>query len=511
MYTTANDAEGPYFVFVHKSLFVRNVSYGAGNGIVSFLNSDLRIPVVSRRGEFVRDAVGNERDPFILALLVLIALLLCETLTFSTLLSARNGTVSPLSISLYRFVQNVRHFHFNKLFSRNDPPHAASNESRQSGRKKLFTLGTLVVIMLLGFQFITLALSHRLNRQVLNSEHTFELFQPINPDWHTVWNASSRLLNQPCVAVTITNARSLRTRINNCVTSTLSANQFEPYEPVRLDTVLNASIVTNLHAYGADHVLTIDGESVEFVARSYFSLDDMQERVMKQRAKFNRIDRQMAVVHQQFFAYLFSSYVRTTRDESLSLEQLRELMVEPLSSSEGSVLGISQVDGGAEVFQTSSIRYETKFRGVMPRGVAALRFGQAFFKGMIGVEVNSGDVTDLIAGVGLIEAESLVWSERRRRLNWLALLVMNGTLVMAVVIVRKWLKPANELDVATGGLKGVGGCESAILMEATEDDGEREFQQRKRQLSSLGAGMDGSFYLKKSEEYPATCDGGYKI
>lgn len=477
---------------------------------MSFLDPFLRIPVVSRRGKFVSDAVGDHFDPFVLALLVLVIILLSETVTFSLLLSARHGTVSPRAIAVYRFTQNVRHFHFNKLaFRIRKGKHGPSEQARQKGRKKVWALGTLVVAILLVFQYIALAFTHRYPRHVFNSERVLEIFQPINPDWHTVWNASSRLLNQPCVAVTIVNARSLRTRINNCVTSTLSANRFEPYEPVRLDTVLNASIVTNLHPYGADHVLTIDGESVEFVARSYFSLDDMQERIMRQRARFNRIDRQMTIVHQQFFAYLFSSYARTTGDSSLSLQRLQELRVDPVPSMNGSVRGISQIDGGTGVFETSSIRYETRFRGVMPRGVAALRFGQAFFKGMISIEVKSSDVSDLIAGVGLVEAEALVWSERRRRLNWLVLLVMDACLAIVLVFVRVWLKPVNELKVTRDGHQGGMGCESAILMEAREDDGEREFQERTRRMRSLGAGSDGNTYLTTAE-YPATTEAGSK-
>lgn len=503
MYTSATDAEGPYFLFTDPTLSVRNVSSSAGVGVISFLSPYLRVPRLSSRDELLRDAIDDNREPPILALLVLLTLLLSEALTLSLLLSTRHGTVPPLSVCLYHFVQNFRHFRFNQLVFRKSKDNA-NDQARLKSRRKIWILGALVMIALLGFQFIAIALSHRSVHRVLNSERAFGVLQPINPDWATVWSASSKLVNQPCVTVNIINGGTAGTRINNCVTSTLSASQFEPYERVQPDSILSASIVSDIHVYGADHVLTIDGESVEFVARSYFSLEDLQERIMGQRSPLERNDDQMAVVHQQFFAYLFSSYVRTTGDSSLSLERLQELRVDTMPSRNGSIREISQTERGTEVFETLSIQYETRFSGVMPRGVAALRFGQAFFKGMIGVELRPGDMSDLFTGIGVAEAEAFLWSEGRRRLNWLALLVTNGCLGIAVLIVRVWLKPADELDSPGDGTQRR--VASAILMEARVDDGEEEFQERR--MKSLGTGIDPDGNLTAAAEYPITANRG---
>eukprot|EP00177_Eucheuma_denticulatum_P001753 GFKZ01003155.1.p1 GENE.GFKZ01003155.1~~GFKZ01003155.1.p1 ORF type:complete len:507 (+),score=51.75 GFKZ01003155.1:138-1658(+) len=504
MYTTATDAEGPYFLFTDPTIFLHNIPSGGGIGVISFLTPYFRVPRLSSRDDLLRDIdpIKITREALIVSVLVLLTVLLSEALTLSLILSAPHGTVSPLFVCLHRFVYNFRHFRFNHLVARKDKHDADDQASRKSLRKN-WVLGALVVTLLLIFQFTVISFSYRSTYKVYNSELAFGLLQPINPHWPAVWSASARQLNQPCVAVNIFNGGSTGTRINNCVTSTLSANQFESYEQVQHDSVRDASIVSEIHVYGSDHVLTIDGESVEFVARSYFSLDDLQERIMRQRSPLERNDAQIALVHRQFFAYLFSSYVRRTGDSSLSLERLQELQVDSVPPRNSSVRGISQTDRGTEVFETPSIRYETRVSGIMPRGLAALRFGQSFFKGMIGVGLVSSDVSDFFAGIGVAEAESLVWSEWRRRLNWLALLVINACLAVAVIIIRIWLRSADELDSTRDGIHG--GAASATLMEAREDDGEAEFRDRSKRLRSLGTGIGSNRDLATSE-YPVAAN-----
>lgn len=347
-----------------------------------------------------------------------------------------------------------------------------------------------------------------------NAEKSFVLVQPLSPDWNAVRNSSLFLINKPCLSVVIINVGRGSSRINNCLTSNLSANAFERYEVVTDDAAVSATIVSDLHVYGADHTLTIDGASVQYVARSYFALDDFETRIMKQRSRINKQERQMSIVHKQFFAYLFTSYVRMSGDTAMNLERLRSLKFESMKITNGSVVSIVQTSNGSSIFRTASLRYETRVQGVMPRGTAAFRFAQSFFKGIIGIEVGPADESDLIANTGVQILNGVMWGERRRYLNTVSVLLTVVGMGAALVLVRLYLQPMDMASMALAALQQTEemGEALAVETEAVVDDGVKEVggmedgmggadQQRAVRAFRLGAGSNQRSYLAKEYNF----------
>lgn len=166
----------------------------------------------------------------------------------------------------------------------------------------------------------------------------------------------------------------------------------------------------------------------------------------------------MSIVHRQYIAYLFTAYVRDTGDESMSLQRLRLLTFEKTGVEAGPELVVARTQNGSGVVRTQSVRYTTVVQGVIPRGVAALRFGQSVLKGAIAVEhVGPSDV-DLVVNEGQYGVEAVVWWERVRTVNWLSMVIVVavGGVVLVVVKNMRWKRRA-EREIAGGWVRDASG------------------------------------------------------
>lgn len=176
--------------------------------------------------------------------------------------------------------------------------------------------------------------------------------------------------------------------------------------------------------------------SAIFSARAMFSLQDLHLRLLRQRSHEYDVDLTMSVMHQQYIAYLFTAYVRDTGDESMDLERLRGLGFENSGAQAGPELVVARTENGSALVRTQSVRYTTIVRGVIPRGLAALRFGQNVFKGGIAVEIVEPGEVDLVVNEGQEELEAVVWWETVRAVNWLSMLIAIGVGGIVLFLVR---------------------------------------------------------------------------
>lgn len=514
MFTTTNDLFGPYFLFAPRHTFVRNVSNAAGGDVISFLDRALRVSGTLREDSFATNLVGPNVDQIIIPLLSLLIILLIESLAATFLLVTHDRKVWSFGFSVNQFIDLVRDYRFNHIRTRFLSP------GKRLYELKVALTAVAILLFTIAAQITVLWLSASRSHDVTNAEKSFQLLQPIHPDWNAVRNSSTFLINKPCLSVVITNVGRSLSSINNCLTSTLSANAFEPFNIISDNSSISVTITSDLHVYGADHILNIDGTSVEYVARSYIVLDDFETRITKQRARFNKQERQMYVVHKQFLAYLFTSYLRMTGDTAMNLDRLRALKFQHMPIANGSVINVVQTNNGSTIFRTSSIRYETQVRGVIPRGTAAFRFAQSFFKAIIGIEVSAADESDLIANEGVQTLHGVMWAEGRRYLNWLSSVVTATALFAMLILLRWYLHPTDMAHMAAAALHKTGTTGMlAVETEAVIDDGVEELEEmeggsekrgetRSAREFWLGAGANQRSYLGQEYQFGQERDTG---
>lgn len=442
------DDKGELYNVFFPIHWTRNVS-DAGD-VSTFLKPT--IGIASHTNAFDKDLTGLQKfDEVVVATLSLLLLLTVEAILATILLRTTGGNVSLFGFSVNKFVELTRGFRFR---------HMAQQKERNI-RVRLFIASFAVLL----FSFVTgvtvLTLTSREGRGVTNAKKTFELLQPFIPDWNAVRNDSLNSINRPCTVMSLLGARQGGTTMNTCLLSSLSPIEFEAFK-VAEDEV-NITIISDIHKYGAEHEIIIGEDSAVFSMRAYFSLSDHRVRILKQRTIFRNRARDMRVVHKNYVGYLFSAYERATNDSRMSFERLKELYLEDFTTENGPLVDITQIGNGTGVVRTESTRHITKARGIIPQGIAALRFGQSLFKASTAVAITIADEDDLFENEGEWSTEAIVWRDTARDLNWLSLLILLLGALCILFVLRLFLKPIATQDVA-----------GVLVSRAADEEAERE-------------------------------------
>lgn len=390
-------------------------------------------------------------DEVMIAILSLLLLVTLDAIVSTILLRTNSGNVSLFGFSVNKFVELTRSFRFRHMTQPRD----------KKLRVRLFAASFAVLFLTFVIGVIILTLTARTARDVTNATKTFELIQPVNPDWNAVRNDSMTSINRPCTVMNLIGPIQGKTTINTCVLSSLSAIRFEPFE-IAEDEV-DMTIESDMHKYGAEHKVTIGEDSAVYSARAYFSFGDDQLRIMKQRSVLHNRARDVQIVHKNFIGYLFSAYERATKDSRMNLERLTELNLEDFATENGPTIDITQIGNGTGIARTESTRHVTKTRGIVPQGIAALRFGQSLFKGATAIGVTAADEDDLFVNLGESTGKAVVWQDHARDLNWLSLLIMLVCALGVLFTLRYFLRPIATQDVA-----------GVMVRRAADEEAERQ-------------------------------------
>lgn len=488
---------------------VRNVSAFKKDGlndIASFLNPFMNV-TLRATGPFQSDL--TKRDDVVLAFLALLLLLLIESLATTIFLRTHHGSISHFGFCVKLFLEHARSFQLYHILPLR-PHHSAKPPPVKPRRlnSRLLAVASAFLLLTLGLEFAILLLTNRTPRNVLNSTATFRLMQPVIPEWQNLAFHLRGSINRPCESIIIQNVNQFATRISGCVATDLN------FDNITLFSVntnnLPMRITSRIHDYGADHTLAIGADTASYSARTFFTLGDRQSRLMRAFETARQEPDQLRLIHAQLVAYLFSSYRNALeqQDSSMNLTRLRSLELRFRRDGSGGTMDVLQLPGRSRnvTFRT----YVTEVQGVVPNGIAALRLGHQFFRGMSAVVVRPGDAEDLFVESGVGRVEVVSWQETVRRLNWLTMGIVVVATLVGLVVVRVWLRPATTADVAGAFVKravgadlgrspveiGVG--ESAYFKVAAEEVAGEVYQLGAETRESRG---------RESEEYERSRDG----
>lgn len=411
----------------------------SGN-IAGFLDPVLLVPPITKSA-FSSDL--TPRDDVLLAFLSLVLLLLLDAFVASILLRTHSGQISTFSISLQLVLTQFRDF---RVF-----PLRRSSTSRINVRLLFCAIGllSLTLILEIGILFVTEPVLHPIH----NSDRTLRLFQPVLPTWDDVRFHVRASFNRPCSATTLRGVVQGATRINGCVASDIDPVEFAPFSIPESQTSL--AIISRLHDYGAEHEIQVGNRSARYSARGYFRLSDETSRIMVREKVSEMEDIHMQLLHQQYLAYLFSWYNRTVRQARVTLEQVNAVTMS-FETGESGEETVVEVRGDTV---TSAYReYRSEAIGEIPGGVAALRLGLHFFRGITAIIVTKGNETDLFVESSREEqivrkGKAIVWMERGRYVNWLGLGIATFGMIIGLLGVRGTLKPVAMADVAERWVK----------------------------------------------------------
>lgn len=462
----------PYFaanLLTIKNSKLRPVNASeVGNNICTFLSETL---VLSRQatGIFFNDLTS--RDDLILAVLSLLLILVIEGILTTILLRTHDGKVSNIGFSIKQFVDLAREFKFRYLIwgRRSSRP-----RKRNKINIRLLAIATVILAFTFGLEVLVLFLSSPQLTDVTNETTAFTLRAVVNPDWNEVRTSTRAASNRPCTAVTFATddddgLEQGRSQISACLSSNLSTSSRSDIKFEKAESVVNMTFVSQLHEFGAEHFITIGNLTASYTARAYFALDDQKDRLMRKRGRFFvKEEEYVAFLHKQFIAYLFTVYSRETKDTSMNLERLQKLNFK-FKVENGENVDIVQINLRERFRHVTSTKYMTTVTGIIPNGMAALRFGQITLKGGSAITLGPPSRYDLVMGSGdTFGKKALMWRETSRTLNWLSL----GSLLIATLLVfallRFILKPAGTAEIA-------GAWVSAALAATREDDRRKTF------------------------------------
>lgn len=448
------------------------------SGVTSFLREELPVQPVRSDNLFRRDFTAN--DDIILAILSLILLLLIQDIVTTILLRTHHGQISTFSFSVAHVMSLARDFHFRPLLRGSS--HRTTPKRRINVKLLIFAL--FVIFLTFGLEVAVLFLTNQELTPIRNNTLAFELRHPFSPNWLPVRYHNTASLNRPCIAISLVNVDQSQTRVSACVTSNLSTLAFGPFRNNTSPVLM--VIQSDLHEYGAEHIIRIGSQQVRYSARAFFNLDDGRPRIMAQRTRVRLIGRRVMMLHRQLVAIMFSAYQRETGDAAMNLTRLQQLdstiqFQEDTDPPDGRRLVITEVTGEdgtvlSEVAVTTR-RFFTRVEGVIPVGEPAFQIAQQVFKSATAVGIQrqtGGNETDLFVGEGLVKRRSVVWKESGRALNVVSLVIIVGGTGLVLCVMRVVLRPVATAEMA--GLlvkKGVGASWDRPPLLVGEEERER--------------------------------------
>lgn len=457
-----DNRDNPYFYYIPSETTPQiNVTFIQTN-ISSFLQDSLKVSRLAT-GLFTTDLTAG-RDDVLIAVFSLLLLLAIEGIVTTLLLRTSNRTVSTFGFSVKHVVELARDFRFRPLF-RSRTHHV---------NIKLLILALVFLTSTFALEVLVLFLTAPAQREVRNEKASIRLIQPITPEWLQVRFHSRASINRACTALSLAGVEQGRTSISSCLTSyTSDGARALIFEEVK--GIVDVTIVSDLHRYGAEHVLTFGNQSATYSARAYLALGDGEERIMSESKDRGSRNRDMVCHgHKLLIAYLFSSYSRATKDKTITVERLNQIDFQCESGTGSSVDVLRRP--GSEPVTVPNDRFTSVMSNVPAAGdKVALYYAEAVFKAAIGISITTGDDTDLFMSDGrLCSKQATVWGESARGLNWISLLLTLVGTVIVLVAMRWWLKPASTAEIAGVYVKGLVGanCARAPLQIA---EGERKW------------------------------------
>eukprot|EP00177_Eucheuma_denticulatum_P004860 GFKZ01008821.1.p1 GENE.GFKZ01008821.1~~GFKZ01008821.1.p1 ORF type:complete len:501 (-),score=55.82 GFKZ01008821.1:871-2373(-) len=442
MFIEMNDKwGGAYYSWTLNATNSRNLTHKVQSDVGSLLNPTIKITTVASSA-FSTDLTS--RDDVLLAFMSLWLLLIIEGVVTTVLLRRWKGKISNFGFSIRQLISFVQEMNWRQVVL----GRATSRGHRRKINFKILTFALSVLLFTFGLEVAVLFLTEPELVEVKNDRVTFRLLQPVTPDWHDINFHFGRSIDLPCEAFALFNVEQAATRINGCVSSSVSGRPVVGFNLT--DTVIDCEIVSDFHEYGAEHSVTIDGDTGMYSTRVYFTLGDERARVMLEGPMPRFQDQQVNTLHHQFVAYLFSIYSRETRhldqERRVGVETINAVETRSFSREDGPRVRVVDLPDSEE--EVPSRRFVTQFRGVIPRGTPALRLAQHFFRGAAAISVQNGDMTDFFIESGREEAEAVVWQETVRALNWLSLgIILIGSMIV-LAVARQLLRPLTTSDIA---------------------------------------------------------------
>lgn len=408
--------------------------------VVTFLSETLPVRRYAT-GIFASDL--TDRDDVILAISSLFLILVIEGTLTTILVRTRDGKASNFGFSIKQFLELAREFKWANLIRGKNNRH----EQRKSKiRPRLLLIAALILLFTFVLEVVILILSSPSFVNVYNTDRAFELLDAVNPDWNQVRRNRGAAIYRPCTAVTMENVEQDNNIINPCLTTSDSEIVLSLFS--RATEPVSFNFTSDIHEFGADHVITIGDQSQSYLSRCYFRLGENRNRVMSMRRQMFNEEVRISFMHRQFVAYLFNMYERDTADTSMDFDKLNNTEFE-FQSVPGPLVKIIQINKRARFREVTSTRHTTTFEGVIPQGKAALQLAQAVLKGASAVSIGPPSQFDLQMGSGNTAGDrALMWRERARDLNWLSLNLMLAGAGVVFLGLRAVLKPVGTAEIA---------------------------------------------------------------
>lgn len=462
MFKVRGDRFGlPYFSYVFNNSNLRNISDIGTKDINHFLSPTLDI---RRRvsGPFSSDLTS--RDDVFLAFLSLILLLIIDGLVSTVLLRTEDGNISNFGFSVKQIMEFIRDFNLRRIFK----ARTGGGAHRKIINSKLVILAVSILMFTLGLEMAVLILTAPKPKDVLNSTATFRLVQPLTPKWDAVFFHTRASMNRPCQAVTFKKVAQAQTRINVCVSANMSETELKLFEKV--DGDVKAKIVTYMHDYGADHMVTVADQAAMYSTRAYFTLGDRRSRLMSIDTRSPNETEQVEIIHKLYIAYLFSVYQRATQDERVDVNVLNSLGP-VFVATDGGLREVLALPDKNISYRFPSKKYTTTVSGLLPRGSPALRVAQHVFAGATAINVSQPHTEDLFMEDGMMSVPAVVWRESVRDINWLSLCLIVASSLLILMMLRQVMKPVATAEVAGVFVKAaVGATMSRSPVELEEGE-----------------------------------------
>lgn len=432
----------------------RNLTWKVVENAGSLLNPTMNVTPLTVT-PFTSDL--TKRDDVLLAFMSLWLLLLIEGLVTTFLLRTRKGKLSTFRFSVKQVVAFVQELNWNRVFA--NKATLAQQRRRLSYTVILFASG--VILVTFGLEVAVLFLTEPEAVSVDNTMASYKLLQPVMPDYHDVRFHFGRSIDLPCEAFVFFHVDQGTTRINGCVSSSVSGRPVEQFPPAIEEKQIE--IVTDLHRYGAEHTIRFKPanasdydpmDTATFSTRVFFTLADGRARVMEEGPREKTETLMVEAMHKQYIAYLYAIYGRETREVpegKLTLEDLNNIRIEDLiiedPPEDGKQFKVLMELPNSD-FMVPSRRYTTTAQGLMPSGISALRVAHHFFRGCAAISVQKGNTTDFFIDGGMDDSREVIWMESRRIVNWLTLSLILITAMLVLAGARWLLRPVATADIA---------------------------------------------------------------
>lgn len=423
---------------------------------------------------FNSDLTEN-RDDIILAFLALILMFIIEAIVSAILLRTKGDIIGRFGFSVKLLIEIIRDFDFHRLFK----PQLRNSRLEKVWNFKFIFVAIVILVFTLGLEVGILFLTSQEQISVYNTERTFRIRQALLPGWEEVRFHTRASLNRPCIATALLQVDSGRTKINGCVISDITENEFELFSPLDESKPVDVTITSELHEFGAEHGVKIGGDEAKYSARAFFSLDgDLDDtRIMREVGISPHEERQIEAIHMQYIAFLFTEHRITFNSPSTSLDRLNNLPFKH-KKLEGREIVVVKIPDGDDV-KARTRSYQTTVTGVIPGGSAALRMAQDVFRGLTAIKVSKADEKeDLFIGKGMKTQRGPVWQERGRVVNWLTMVILVLSASIVLISTRVWLRSVGIADVAGGWVRKAVGADMSARPIRFGDSVNSSFQVR---------------------------------